>query len=250
MVAFTKGPGRWDATCLGKFSLPHLGIGSTPASSERVFSSGNERSQFSATLNDTIKAGYYFKPTDQFEFLVDLMNLNKIRHKVYLTIAYEYIQGAPEDWSSVKVVWLDANACSTSQVKVPKKTKFEVSSKPWKSNFDGKVLGMGGHLHDGGTNLEILWNNKVYCDSKASYGEKGMMESPAMNDKRSLDKTKELHITSMTYCISMKEMKKGDVFQVKGKYDLTQHPAMINNMKPEDIMAISLFYVMVPIKAF
>jgi hypothetical protein len=42
MVLFNIGSGAWDATCT-VFGLPHMIIGSLPATSERIFSSGNER---------------------------------------------------------------------------------------------------------------------------------------------------------------------------------------------------------------
>ena len=42
MVLFNIGTGAWDATCT-VFGLPHMIVGSLPASSERIFSSGNER---------------------------------------------------------------------------------------------------------------------------------------------------------------------------------------------------------------
>jgi hypothetical protein len=42
MVVINIGSGAWDATCTG-LGLPHLIVGSLPKSSERIFSSGNER---------------------------------------------------------------------------------------------------------------------------------------------------------------------------------------------------------------
>jgi hypothetical protein len=42
MVLFNIGTGAWDATCTA-FGLPHMIVGTLPASSERIFSSGNER---------------------------------------------------------------------------------------------------------------------------------------------------------------------------------------------------------------
>lgn len=42
MVLFNIGAKAWDATCQ-VFGLPHMIVGSLPATSERIFSSGNER---------------------------------------------------------------------------------------------------------------------------------------------------------------------------------------------------------------
>jgi hypothetical protein len=67
MVQFTMGPDRWDLTCYGRISLPHIAIGTTPGKAERYFLSGNERSvvNLDALGKDTI-AGYHLKPTDTF----------------------------------------------------------------------------------------------------------------------------------------------------------------------------------------
>jgi hypothetical protein len=42
MVLFNIGGSAWDATCT-IFGLPHMIVGSLPIISERIFSSGNER---------------------------------------------------------------------------------------------------------------------------------------------------------------------------------------------------------------
>lgn len=70
---------------------------------------------------------------------------------VYLTMTYDLVDGAlPKGWKDIKTVWFDANQCGTSEVNAPQQSgKFTVSSSAWTPNFDGEVLGMGGHLHDG-----------------------------------------------------------------------------------------------------
>jgi hypothetical protein len=144
-------------------------------------------------------------------------------------------------------VWLDANTCGTSQVKAPSKTTFEIDTKPWTANFDGQVMGMGGHLHDGGTHAEIMWNGKIVCDSVATYGDSSLMQGGARSRVAVASKSK--HISAMSYCLSMKEMKKGDKFLVRGYYDQTIHPMMKSNGgKLEDLMVISIFLVRVPIE--
>jgi hypothetical protein len=240
-----QGPGRWDATCRdAPFSFPHVGVMTSAKKAERLFASGNERSIFETTLNNTVKAGYYIKPTDKMHFIVDLMNMNVPATPAIITIEYEYIEGKPEGWSSVKPVWLDADNCKTSEVPVPNGEKiFSVATPEWKANFEGDILGMGAHLHDGGVSAEIMWNGKLACDSRATYGIGG-----APDRKRAMT---EEHITNMSACATAKAMKKGDTFVVNGKYDLDAHPAMENiNNKLSEIMVISVFYVKVPIDAY
>jgi hypothetical protein len=249
MVMFNEGPGRWDATCRdAPISLPHTGVQTSAKKSERMFASGNERTTFSTTLNETVKAGYYLKPTDKMHMIIDLMNLNEPRKDVYVTLTFETLKGDLSEWSSVKPVWLDADNCKMSDINVPADKKvFKVSSKPWKANFEGEVLGMGAHLHNGGTNANILWNGEVACDSEATYEMGGTPERRMV--KR--DDMMAEHISAMSYCKVNKQMKKDDVFIVDGLYDMEKHPGMVNiNNKLSEVMAISVFYVKVPLHAY
>jgi hypothetical protein len=52
MVLFNIGKGAWDATCT-TFGLPHMIVGTVPAQSERIFSSGNERT--TVFFNPTVR---------------------------------------------------------------------------------------------------------------------------------------------------------------------------------------------------
>jgi hypothetical protein len=99
------------------------------------------------------------------------MNMNQGAKQVYLTIYYDYVDGHPARFEEVKPVWLDAAQCMTSEVsgRTPG-AKFEFGSPAWTANFEGEVLGMGGHLHDGGMKLDVLVNNKVICSSLPYYG--------------------------------------------------------------------------------
>lgn len=124
MVHFTMGPGRQDATCYGKRSLPHVDVGTSPSNSERYFSSGNERTFINPDRGgaDT-KFGYHIKTTDRMAFIVDLMNMNMEDKTVYMTMTYDIVEGPlPDGWRDLKPVWFDANQCGTSEVHPPQQT--------------------------------------------------------------------------------------------------------------------------------
>ena len=95
--------------------------------------------------------GYHITKEDKFAYLVDLMNANMEDRIVYLTMTYDLIPGPlPKGWNSTKTVWLDAFSCGTSEVRPPKeKGSFQISSGNWKPNFEGRVIDIVGHLHDG-----------------------------------------------------------------------------------------------------
>jgi hypothetical protein len=77
MVHFAIGPGRQDATCFGRASLPHVDVGASPQNSERYFSSGNERTFLNPDrAGADTKFGYHLKTTDKMAFIVDLMNVS------------------------------------------------------------------------------------------------------------------------------------------------------------------------------
>jgi hypothetical protein len=150
MAAINVGKARNDPTCK-VFSLPLLKNGTSSMASERFFSSGNERAIFDFS-SSRIKAGYYVSPKDRFLFLIDLMTTQrKTDQKVYLTMTYEYVSGTAEGYRQIKPVWLDLGRCLISDQTPKNNRAFSLESHEWTPNFNGDVLLMQSHLHDGGT---------------------------------------------------------------------------------------------------
>jgi len=172
MVLFNIGTGAWDATCTA-FGLPHMIVGSLPASSERIFSSGNERTTvfFNPQWTNTTNMGYPVYSKDRFGLITDLMNMNAGAKTVYLTMYYDYVDGHPSHFQEVKPVWFDVAQCGISEVsgRAPG-AKFDVRASAWTANFDGEVLQAGGHLHDGGTAIDLIVDGKTVCKSTPTYG--------------------------------------------------------------------------------
>jgi hypothetical protein len=140
-VLFNQGVGRADTTCKNApRSLPHIGVGLTPKNSERIFSSGNERSPISFVTSGVTDAGYMVNKEDKFYMVVDLMNTSNEDKKAYLTITYDYVEGHPAGWSDVKMVWFDVDNCATSDVKPPTQTGSFTVDYTWISDFDGQVI--------------------------------------------------------------------------------------------------------------
>jgi len=244
MVAINIGKGRSDATCANTMSLPHVDVGTSPAMSERFFSSGNERTFFEFASTGK-KAGYYVAPSDKFSFIVDLMNTNKADKRVYMTIDYEYVDGTPEGYSAIKPVWFDVigGQCAFSDVPATNDKSFVLNSSPWRPNFSGDVLLIGGHLHDGGTHLEVIQNGKVVCDTVAKYGGSPEYVSKDMGDGMATQ-----HLSSMSKC-NAGTVNPGDNWIIKSYYDYTVHPGMKKeNGKPANVMGISILWVAVPLK--
>jgi len=257
MVAINNN-GRADATCgSNPASLPHLDVGTMAATAERFFSSGNERTVIDTWAWAPKKVGYYFKKGDTMSFIVDLMNMNDRASKVYMTITYEYVPGKPAGFLAARPVWFDADQCGVSDVK-PKAQRgsYVISSRPWSANFDGSIIAMGAHLHDGGTHLEIIRDGKVECDAHAKYAENPQYVSGGMAGmSRSMrDGSATKHISSIELCGNTEQepdkfpkLQRGQKWVIKGYYDYNTHPGMLNDSgKQSDVMAISIMYVAVP----
>jgi hypothetical protein len=173
MVLFNIGTNAWDATCT-VFGLPHMIVGSLPMSSERIFSSGNERTLVlfnPPNQPEGSRMGYPVFAADRFGLIADLMNMNPTAKQVYMTMYYDYVEGHPTGWAEVKPVWFDVNQCGTSEVSGRTDgASFKITSTPWAANFEGEVVGVGGHIHDGGTHLEVVAGSNLACTSSAFYG--------------------------------------------------------------------------------
>lgn len=146
MVAFTQGSKRMDPTCVGKFSMPHMLMGSSPSNSERFFSVGNEKSvaRFNPPWVKDQLLGYHLYENDKISFIVDLMNQNKQDKVVYMTLTYDYIEGHPNGIDSIKAIWLDVAQCGTSEILPPVQKGQFVSQYNWTANIEGEILGAGG----------------------------------------------------------------------------------------------------------
>jgi len=251
MVQFNTGPGRQDPTCFNKPSMPHVDVGTSPQNSERYFSSGNERTHVQLDINGAeTKAGYQINARDRFAFIVDLMNMNMEDKTVYLTMYYDILPGKlPAGWKDVKPVWFDANQCGTSEVSAKKQSgSYNVPSGTWKPNFDGEVIVIGGHLHDGGVVLQTMTDGKVNCDSTASYAETSeyvfagqkMGGASGMADK---------HISRMTACytdkVPIRKLSPDQSWSIVGRYDYDKFPGNKNHGRQSSVMAIAIMYVAV-----
>jgi hypothetical protein len=258
MVSLTVGPGRWDPTCYqNNKSLPHFAVGTDARHSHRNFASGNERTPADLTpfIKSGKKVGLYLRKTDEYRYIIDLMNMNMHDSTVYLTMTYDFFDGPiKQDWMDLLPVWFDADQCGMSDVKPLKEHgKFTISSNPWTPVVEGEVVGMGTHLHDGGLALRIIVDNSTEaCNSVARYGEtpEYIFKMPMSNMHGPDVKIAEKHISSMSTCyfndIGVRKMTKDQSWVLKGDYNYDEHPGNSEDGEPSEIMAIGIAYVAVP----
>jgi len=268
MVHMNAGPRRWDPVGISESScLSHegvntmggaiLGRGSISAkNSERNFVTGNERMPFhyyKPTANGGGSA-YHLDSADRFFYLVELMNMNMNDAVVYITMTYDLTEGAlPSGWEEVKIAFLDANSCKSSEVSSPKgKVVFDIASRPWKPNVEGRVIDSIGHLHDGGTQIDIYTNgfSAPLCKSKAIYAGKAEYVYRETSMAMHGDKVAKDHISTMANCgpedIQVQRMSKNQAWTTKGFYDYNTRSANLEGGAPSEIMAIAIVLVAVP----
>ena len=99
LLLYNIGEGRSDATCADRdISVPHVIVGTTAKTSERLFASGNERTPLVFPDASQLKIGYQLNKNDKFAMLIDLMNTEKVDKTAYLTITYDIVDGHPPGW--------------------------------------------------------------------------------------------------------------------------------------------------------
>jgi hypothetical protein len=256
VLLYAVGPTRWDPTCVKVDSAPHVAIGVDSDHSERWAAAGNERTptDFTETVLNGKRTGYQLNRDDHFRILVDLMNVNMEDKTVYFTVEYDFIDGPmnKEKWMDLKPAWLDVDLCGLSEIKAPKDTgAFTIESMPWTPNFEGDIVGLGGHLHDGGVSLQILSNSsQQVCNSVAKYGETSRYIYHAANNSTAENMLAERHISSMSTCFNqmmpVRKLEKSQSWILKGNYDYDRFAG--NTEKDgtqQDIMGLALMYVAV-----
>lgn len=189
--------------------------------------------------------GYKVKSTDQFALIVDLMNDTEEDQVVYMTITYDIMPTDAPGMTNMKPVWFDVAQCLTSDYPALKQDgAYQLTAPSWKADFDGDILGMAGHLHDGGQNVTIWADDKLVCTSTATYG--GSPEYTSIHEHPKGSATE--HISKMSLCINdtlnVKELKKGQKWVLKADYDYNRNKGdLYDTGKQETVMGIAIMYV-------
>jgi hypothetical protein len=247
MVLVNIGPGRSDATCDWlPISAPHMIAGSLPRNSERIFSSGNERTKVIFPTWNKNDVGYKLKTTDKFALIVDLMNENMVDKVVYLTMTYDIVPGHPANYGDIKPVWFDVAQCLTSEWPAPyDKGNYTVPSMMWKANFEGDIIVAIGHLHDGGQRVTLDVDGKRVCNSEASYGDtpEYVQKAPMGHPNSATE-----HLSRMTACVddkmAVKKLARGQTWKLRAEYDYDKNKGVLHeNGKQGNVMGIAIMYV-------
>jgi hypothetical protein len=172
---------------------------------------------------------------------------------VYLTMTYDLIDGPlPTGWNELKPVWLDVDQCNMSEIPpLAESGKFTVTAKPWIPNFNGSVIGLGGHLHGGGAKIGLSIGSNPDCSSSAKYGESKeyIFKGRKMENG---EQVAEKHISSMSLCfydqIRERILSPGKPWVLTADYDYgTFEGNKDEEGKQEAIMGIAIMFAEVPV---
>lgn len=168
---------------------------------------------------------------------VELMNMAQTPQTVVFTITYVFMPRPGRQtkleskFKSIVPIWLDVGgACGSSDVPAFREKIFNYTCPGWTSTVSGQITFAAGHLHDGGTNLHIIKNGDVVCESRPSYAAGGHTGHDSE------------HISSMSTCSDL-ETRVGDEWTIQAFYNTKEHVPMAGhdgNLEP--VMGIALLY--------
>lgn len=150
-----------------------------------------------------------------------LMNMTATPKTFYVQYTLGIQRGANDGntrW--VKPFWADSYSCPAGTTwDVPGNggpDSVETLSKTWDMPFDGYIVGVGGHMHDGGIRMTTSHENgAVICENDASY-------AGGMLDK-------------ISRCPVHDAVKKGEKVKVQSEYD--------NSFPHDDVMGMAVMYL-------
>ena len=152
-------PLRPDPTCSRNDGVGIVG--------HRVFAAGNERTV------GMLPTGYGFSNQSPIWIgIFEIMNHAPASKLVFFKIDITHVPMSDPSTREAVPVWLDVDNCADSQFSVPKgesRTKWK-----WTSDLTGRVVGTGGHVHDGGVSITLsnASTGQRMCTSMAGYGTK------------------------------------------------------------------------------
>jgi len=128
---------------------------------------------------------------------------NEESKKIYITIDFEWVEGHVGADSVPNL--LSVTGCKLLEPKISTAGPAETASQVFPVLVDGTIIGMKGHMHNGGEKMVLILNDKEICTSSAEYD--------ASNG-----------ISSMGACDQKIPVKKGDLIKLKSVYDIAKHP--------------------------
>ena len=163
------------------------------------------------------------------------MHETEAQDDIVVSITYEYVTRAnAPGFFPITAYWLDVGGCEDSSQPAHPDSTFIYTSPTLLGTQRGTITFVGGHLHDGGTNINLMKNGKVVCSAGATY--------EAYKNVEGIGSTE--HIVNIGTCPMPGKTKPGDSWLIKAYYDTSLHePMTLMDGSLEPVMGIMLAYV-------
>jgi hypothetical protein len=223
----------------------------TPLGPNILWAGGNERPTL--RLNTRYKYGIDWPET--FNFALEYMSAIKQDVNVSLAITFEYIEKSQPEAKEYKDSYLIWNSVGTPQYH---NGSYNQSSWEWTVPKSGILLHGMGHMHDGGTHVDLYVNDTMVCSSRMYYNARpgyGSSLAPqhghnakekrslATSDKPSSQVFGGKHISDPGQCTSFGRVEKGDRMHVVAYYNTAEYNVMNHEGKMEEQMGILRVFV-------
>jgi len=184
--------------------------------------------------------------------------MSALKHEVNVSLAitFEYLEKSQPEAQEYKDSYLIWNSVGTPQYQ---NGSYSHKSSEWIVPRSGVLLHGMGHMHDGGTNVDLYINDKMVCSSRMYYnarpGYGSYLASPHGHSKakrrnsfsRRDSPAKGVfggkHISDPGHCTSFGRVEKGDRMHVKAYYNTKEYEVMNHKGKTEEQMGILRVFI-------
>jgi len=223
--------------------LHHIALFGSGAGAGSIWAAGNERPTI--RLNTQEKYGLNFPAS--FMLMIDLMTEDTKPKNLTLEITYETVPKTKPGYGAARMYWL------TIGEPVAKKGVYTFNTMAQTSNVNGNLLYAIGHMHDGGTHMDLKVSGRVVCKSVMHYGVRagyagasgkmaGMSHKLAKR-QHAHGSGPGKHISDPGACTDFGTVRTGDRLTATAYYDANQHGLMMHNGKAEKLMGNMRVYI-------
>jgi hypothetical protein len=251
MEATIRYPGGAEANVDTGSWMHHIALFGSGAGGGSIWAAGNERPTL--RLNEQKKFGLDFP--SNFMLIVDMMVEDTKAKNLTLEITYEHVPKTGSGYGAARMYWL------TIGEPAAKTGKYSFTTRAMTAKAGGSLLYAIGHMHDGGTDMQLFVGNRMVCKSIMHYsGAPKQAEGASMDGMAGMShgstggshghKTRGLskrdggghgghggsHISAPGACTDFGSVKSGDSMKAVANYDATKHVLMEMNGKKEKLM--------------
>ncbi|QDS78107.1 hypothetical protein FKW77_004136 [Venturia effusa] len=241
--------------------LHHIAMFGSGTGGGSIWACGNERPTL--RLNSVDKYGIDWPLT--YMMMIDLMTEVVAPKSLTLEVTYETVPKLGSGYKGATMYWLSLGADRAA-----KDGKYSFETQSSRVSGAGKLLYSIGHMHDGGTDMQLFVENsiagrsgKMVCKSVMHYGEPaagGSMAGMNMGESKAAgghagghghsrrdghgghgDPAD--HIQAPGACTDFGELKAGQYIRATANYDATIHKLMVHNGQREKLMGNMRVYV-------